>query len=146
MLADIEHAERLGVAIAYGYLFDHIHQSAEAMARQIQFVAREPRLPMPVYLSVVAPLAGTQSFWEELEAGNLAANLRLRDLDGEVAGETTTGGQRITLPKGHGLPPGTAATGHLDAMAMYAGESAAVISAVEPAAQIIESWAAAVQH
>jgi nitronate monooxygenase len=70
----------------------------------------------------------------------------LRDLDGEVAGETTTGGQRITLPKGHGLPPGTAAAGHLDAMAMYAGESAAVISAVEPAAQIIESWAAVVQR
>ena len=83
VLADIEHAERLGVAIAYGYLFDPIHQSAEAMARQIQFIAREPRLPMPVYLSVVAPLAGTQSFWDELEAGNLAANLRLRDLDGE---------------------------------------------------------------
>jgi hypothetical protein len=31
----------------------------------------------------VAPLAGTESFWEELEAGNLAGNLRLRDLDGE---------------------------------------------------------------
>ena len=58
VLGDIEHAERLGVAIAYGYLFDPIHQSAEAMARQMPFVAREPRLPMPVYLSVVAPLRG----------------------------------------------------------------------------------------
>jgi nitronate monooxygenase len=67
----------------------------------------------------------------------------LRDLDGEVAGETTMGGQRITLPKGHGLPPGTAATGHIGAMPMYAGESAAAITAVEPAAQVIESWAAA---
>jgi NAD(P)H-dependent flavin oxidoreductase YrpB (nitropropane dioxygenase family) len=38
----------------------------------------------------------------------------------------------------------TAATGHIDATPMYAGESAAVISAVEPAARIIESWAAAV--
>lgn len=83
VLDDIEHAERLGIGIGYGYLFDARHQSAEDMARQIRFVAREPRLPMPVYLSVVAPLAGTESFWEELEAGNLAANLRLRDLDGE---------------------------------------------------------------
>jgi pyruvate-formate lyase-activating enzyme len=83
VLDDIAYAERLGIGIGYGYLFDPRQQSAEAMAEQVRFIAREPRLPMPVYLSVVAPLAGTESFWEELEAGNLAANLRLRDLDGE---------------------------------------------------------------
>ena len=38
---------------------------------------------MATLISVVAPLAGTEAFWEELEAGNLSANLRLRDLDGE---------------------------------------------------------------
>ena len=51
----------------------------------------------------------------------------LRDLTDDTAGETTVGGQRITLPKGHGLPPGTAATGHIGVMAMYAGESAAAV-------------------
>ena len=70
----------------------------------------------------------------------------LRDLDGETVGETRSGGQRITLPKGHGSPPGAAATGHIGAMAMYAGESAASINAVEPAARIIESWAAAAER
>jgi len=70
----------------------------------------------------------------------------LRDLDDETVGETRAGGQRITLPRGHGLPPGTAATGHIDAMAMYAGESAASITAVEPAARIIGSWAAAAER
>ena len=70
----------------------------------------------------------------------------LRDLPGDTAGETTSGGRRITLPKGHGLPPGAAATGHIGAMPMYAGESAAGISAVEPAAQIIQSWSAAAQR
>lgn len=83
VVADVEYAEGLGISITYGYLFDPRHQTAEAMARQIRFIANEPLLPMPVYLSVVAPLAGTESFWDELEAGNLAANLRLRDLDGE---------------------------------------------------------------
>jgi nitronate monooxygenase len=67
----------------------------------------------------------------------------LRDLADDTAGETTIGGQRIALPKGHGLPPGAAATGHVDAMAMYAGESAAGVSAVEPVAQVIQSWSAA---
>jgi nitronate monooxygenase len=66
----------------------------------------------------------------------------LRDLTGDTVGETTVGGQRITLPKGHGLPPGTAATGHIGAMAMYAGESAAAVPAVEPVAQVIQSWCA----
>ena len=42
------------------------------------------RMPMPVYLSVVAPLAGTKCFWEDLADGDLAPNLRLRDLDGET--------------------------------------------------------------
>lgn len=67
----------------------------------------------------------------------------LHDLAGDTAGETTVGGQRVTLPRGHGSPPGAAATGHIAAMPMYAGESVAAISAVEPAGQIIASWAAA---
>jgi nitronate monooxygenase len=69
----------------------------------------------------------------------------LRDLPGDTAGETTLGGQRIALPKGHGLAPGAAATGHVDAMAMYAGESAADVRAVEPVGHVIESWCAAAQ-
>lgn len=49
-------------------------------------------------------------------------------------------GQRIALPKGHGLPPGAAATGHVKAMAMYAGELTADITAIEPVAHVIQSW------
>ena len=70
----------------------------------------------------------------------------LRGLDGETVGQTTLGGRKITLPKGHGTPPGAAATGHIGAMPMYAGESAASITAVEPAARIVESWAAAAER
>ena len=68
----------------------------------------------------------------------------LRELSDEQAGETTMGSQRIPLPKGHGLPPGAAATGHIDAMAMYAGESVAGIDAIEPVSEVIRSWCAAV--
>ena len=39
---------------------------------------------MPTYMSVIAPLAGTRIFWDDLKSGELAANLRLRDLDGET--------------------------------------------------------------
>ena len=67
----------------------------------------------------------------------------VRSLSGDTAGETILGGGPITLAKGHGLPPGAAASGHVDAMAMYAGESAAAIPAIESVAQVIESWAQA---
>ncbi len=81
---DIAFAESRGIAIAYGYLFDPRHQNAAQMEAQVVAIARDPRMPMPVYLSTVAPLAGTESFFQDLEAGRLAANLRLRDLDGET--------------------------------------------------------------
>ena len=47
-------------------------------------IGEHPALPMPVYLSVVAPLAATEGFWNDLASGQLRANLRLRDLDGET--------------------------------------------------------------
>lgn len=86
VVADIAFAESKGIAICYGYIFDHRHQTAREMERQIQALARNPLMPMPVYLSVIAPLAGTTSFWDDLRMGHLAPHLRLRDLDGETLG------------------------------------------------------------
>ena len=66
----------------------------------------------------------------------------LGDLAGDTVGEATVGGERISLPKGHGLPPGATATGHISAMPMYSGESAAAVHAVEPVAEVVKSWCA----
>ncbi len=84
VIDDIAFAESQGIGITYGYLFDPRHQTVADMERQIQTIARHPVMPMPTYISVIAPLAGTNSFWDDLESGSLAANLRLRDLDGET--------------------------------------------------------------
>jgi len=84
VIDDVAFAESHGIAVCYGYLFDYRHQSAAEMERQILAIAHNPLLPMPVYMSVVAPLAGTESFWEDLRLGHLAPRLRLRDLDGET--------------------------------------------------------------
>jgi len=64
----------------------------------------------------------------------------LEEVPGDEVGETILGGQRISLAKGHGLPPGSAATGQVQAMAMYAGESVADIHDIAPVAEIIRSW------
>lgn len=66
----------------------------------------------------------------------------LHALPDAQVGETLLGGQRIPLERGHGLPPGVAATGHVEAMAMYAGESVAAIHSVESVDDIIRSWCA----
>jgi hypothetical protein len=84
VLDDVAHAESLGIGIAYGMLFDPRHQTADAMRRQLQAVAADPLMPMPVYISFVAPLLGTQGFWQDVAAGELSPGLRLRDLDGET--------------------------------------------------------------
>jgi hypothetical protein len=84
VIDDIVFAESAGIGIGYGYLFDPRMQTAEAMKEQVRMIGSNPKLPMPTYLSVVAPLAGTEAFWEDLNHGDLAANLRLRDLDGET--------------------------------------------------------------
>jgi pyruvate-formate lyase-activating enzyme len=84
VIDDIAYAESQGITITYGYLFDPRYQKASEMERQICAIAENPLIPMPIYISVVAPLAGTESFWDDLNSGRLAPNLRLRDLDGET--------------------------------------------------------------
>ncbi len=87
---DVAYAESQGIAICYGLMFDYRVQSVDDMRRQIEMIANESSMPMPVYLSVVAPLAGTESFWKDLEEGSLAPNLRFRDLDGETIAHRVT--------------------------------------------------------
>jgi radical SAM superfamily enzyme YgiQ (UPF0313 family) len=82
ILEDIRFAELQGIAVGYGYLFDPRMATVEEMRAQLETIVRTPGFPLPIYLSFVAPLAGTESFWADAECGVLAPNLRLRDLDG----------------------------------------------------------------
>jgi hypothetical protein len=97
VMDDVAFAESQGIAVCYGYLFDYRHQTAAEMERQILSIARNPLMPMPVYLSVVAPLAGTAGFWEDLQRGQLAPNVRLRDLDGETICHSTLADRREAI-------------------------------------------------
>lgn len=84
VIGDVAHAERLGISVGYGYLFDPRFQTAADMERELRTIADTPALPMPIYLSLIAPLVGTAAFWEDVTHGRLAPNLRLRDLEGET--------------------------------------------------------------
>jgi hypothetical protein len=76
--------EAQGVMVGYGYLFDPRFQTVEQMTAQLKIIAATDALSMPVFLSLVSPLIGTEAFWADLTGGRLASNLRLRDLDGET--------------------------------------------------------------
>src|SRR5260370_1955687 len=122
-----------------------------------RFVATDESGADPVYKQAVADaVAGSSEITDAFSVCPLCATVprarvlrscirALRDFPGDTVGETKLGGQPISLPKGHGLPPGASATGHIDAMAMYAGQAAAALPAVEPAARVIQSWCAAVE-
>jgi nitronate monooxygenase len=128
---------------------------ADGVRAGTRFVAAAESGAHPLYRQAVVDAgAGSTSITDAFSVCPLCATsprarvLRscvgaLRGLDGDTAGETLSGGRRVAVPRGYGTPPGVHASGRIDAMAMYAGESAASITSVVPAAEIIESWAAA---
>lgn len=70
----------------------------------------------------------------------------LDHLHNDVAGTMELGGQVIEIAKGHGLPPAASATGHVDAMAMYAGESAALVTDIVPARDVLDGLVAGAEQ
>lgn len=55
----------------------------------------------------------------------------------DVVGEEVQAEQRLSVPRLSVIPPTRTTTGHVEAMALYAGESVANVHAVRPAAEII---------
>lgn len=84
IIDDIAYAESKGICVTYGYLFDPRTHSVGEMKAQIALLERTARLPMPLYFSLIIPIVGTASFWDDIRGGELRPNLLLRDLDGET--------------------------------------------------------------
>lgn len=60
-----------------------------------------------------------------------------RALDSDVVGELHVDGQVVPLPTFLPLPPTRTTTGHIDAMALYAGQGVGLVTKVEAAADIV---------
>lgn len=58
-------------------------------------------------------------------------------LDGDVVGELHVDGQVVPLPRFLPLPPTRTTTGHIDAMALYAGQGVGLVTDVQPAGDIV---------
>ena len=55
-------------------------------------------------------------------------------------------GQRIDVPRAAGAAPVASATGHIEAMALFAGQGAGTITEVRPAATIIGELATGAEN
>lgn len=84
IVSDILYAERRGIFISYGCLFDPRLQTVAAFRAQIDAMLDVRGFPAPTFYSLVSPLAGTEAFWSDMEQGELLPNLALRDLEGET--------------------------------------------------------------
>jgi NAD(P)H-dependent flavin oxidoreductase YrpB (nitropropane dioxygenase family) len=58
--------------------------------------------------------------------------------DEPVIGETTFGGQRLTMRRFMGFPPRADATGEIESMPLLAGRSAGLVNEIKPAGEIVE--------
>jgi hypothetical protein len=68
-------------------------------------------------------------------------------LDTEQAGETTIGPAGVEVPKRSGVPPSTATTGRIAAMAMYASDAAEGVHRFEAASDVVHKlWDGAQRH
>jgi radical SAM superfamily enzyme YgiQ (UPF0313 family) len=84
VIEDVLYAEGLGICVMYAYLFDPRQATAETMRQQIRALAATRGFPLPAFVSMLIPLAGTADFWDSARRGELRPNLRLRELDGET--------------------------------------------------------------
>ena len=62
-------------------------------------------------------------------------------LDDDVVGEMNLGTQRVTVPRFAADNPPADATGHVEAMALYAGQGVGAVRRREPAAAIVADLA-----
>jgi nitronate monooxygenase len=58
-------------------------------------------------------------------------------LDSDIAGESLFGGVAVPVPRWAPPPPGRSTTGHVAAMALYAGQGVGVVRSIAPAAVIV---------
>jgi NAD(P)H-dependent flavin oxidoreductase YrpB (nitropropane dioxygenase family) len=62
-------------------------------------------------------------------------------LEAEQAGESGGGGRSSVIPRFAVQPPNRATQGHIDAMALYAGQSVTAVTAITPAADVLREIA-----
>jgi NAD(P)H-dependent flavin oxidoreductase YrpB (nitropropane dioxygenase family) len=82
------------------------------------------------------------AFWPDAPHRVLRSAIdAVQALDLPTVGVMEIGGQRIDVPRAAGAAPVASATGHIEAMALFAGQGVGTVTEVRPAATIIRELA-----
>lgn len=71
-----------GLVFHYGMMFDPTERSVDDLLEEIDFIAGNPKITLPSFLSLAIPLLGTPLFAQRLAEGALLPDIKLRDMDG----------------------------------------------------------------
>ena len=83
------------------------------------------------------------AFWPDAPHRVLRSAIdAVQSLDAPIVGTMQIGGQRVDVPRAAGAAPVATATGHVEAMALFAGEGVGSITELRPAATIVRELAA----
>lgn len=127
---------------------------ADAVRVGTRFLAAEEAETHPVYLEqLIAAGPHDTVVTDEFSAGIPRTNARVlrscleaaRAHDGDYVGEMTVGGVRVQAPRFGPHNPALDAAGHVEAMALYAGQGVGSVGRVEPAADIVAELALGVR-
>jgi nitronate monooxygenase len=119
-----------------------------------RFLAAAEAATHPVYLQALVDAGGHDTVLTEAFSAPPAppsphrvlrsALEAAESLDAEVVGEMSLGSQRVEIPRFGADNPPADATGHVEAMALYAGQGVGSVRRREPAAAIVADLAAGV--
>ena len=128
---------------------------ADAVRVGTRFLAAEEAETHPVYVEqLVAAGPDDTVLTDEFSAGVPRMNARVlrscleaaRAHDGDHVGEMTVGGVRVQARRFGPHNPALDAAGHVEAMALYAGQAVGSVERVEPAADIVAELALGVRQ
>ncbi|HVS43609.1 MAG TPA: nitronate monooxygenase [Candidatus Dormibacteraeota bacterium] len=115
-----------------------------------RFIAAEEADAHPDYVAAILAAAGddtvlTEAFstgWPDAPHRVLRSCVDAATaLEAGIAGETVHGGVPFPVPRWAPPPPGRSTTGHIAAMALYAGQGVGAVRTVAPAAAIVAELA-----
>ena len=115
-----------------------------------RFIAAEEADAHPDYVAAILAAAGddtvlTEAFstgWPDAPHRVLRSCVDAATaLEAGIAGETVHGGVAFPVPRWAPPPPGRSTTGHIAAMALYAGQGVGAVRTVAPAAAIVAELA-----
>lgn len=136
--------------IADGQAFSTVlAEGADGARIGTRFIASEESAAHPAYKQAIVEASAESTVISDafadcpLCATNPRARLlrnavdRVAAWDEDVVGTATLGGAAIPVPRGSGMPPLATVTGHVEAMAMYAGAGVGSVHDVRPAGDIV---------